>query len=94
MQVIRFSVTDVDASGTVEALAEKPLIKICASSMEDLHHEAREALIERFGDCHVAYRIVINNGLARVSTHRPIPQQLFHSTTTQRGPGLAQYQIE
>ncbi len=91
MQVIRFSVTGVDTSGKVEALAEKPLIKICASSMEELHHEAREALIDQLGACHVAYRIVINNGLARVSTHRPIPQHSFRSTTAQHGPGLAQY---
>jgi hypothetical protein len=45
--------------------------------MEELHHEARDALIERLGVSHVAYRIVINNGMEALSP-RPAVARRYH----------------
>lgn len=43
--------TAVHAANPIES------IHIEAPSLEELHHEAREALIERLGPSHVAYRV-------------------------------------
>jgi hypothetical protein len=67
MQVVLFTVTTVGPGGHVEAAADKPGIRIDAPTMEELHHEARDALIKRFGMSHIAYRVVISNGFSRVS---------------------------
>jgi hypothetical protein len=37
--------------------AGNAIIQITASTLEELHHEAREALIERLGPAHCTYRV-------------------------------------
>jgi len=45
-------------SGTrLRASAEHPLLTIEAGTLEELQHEAREALIEHVGAAHCAYRV-------------------------------------
>lgn len=46
-----------DQPGALEAKAEQQPLTIRASTLEDLQHEAREALIAHFGPSHVAYRV-------------------------------------
>lgn len=43
--------------GHLEAQAETLPIRITAPTLEELQHEAREALIEHFGPAHCAYRV-------------------------------------
>ena len=43
--------------GHLEARAETLPIQISAPTLEELQHEAREALIEHFGPVHCAYRV-------------------------------------
>jgi hypothetical protein len=46
-----------DQPGALEAKAEHQPLTITATNLEDLQHEAREALIHHFGPSHVAYRV-------------------------------------
>ena len=43
--------------GHLEAEAKTLPIRITAPTLEELQHEAREALIEHFGPAHCAYRV-------------------------------------
>jgi len=43
--------------GELEAQADTLPIRITAPTLEELQHEAREALIEWFGPAHCAYRV-------------------------------------
>jgi hypothetical protein len=43
--------------GLLEARADSLDLCITAASLEELQHEAREALIEHFGLAHCAYRV-------------------------------------
>jgi hypothetical protein len=45
--------------GHFEAQASDLPLRIAAASLEELQHEAREALIEHFGPVHCAYRVRI-----------------------------------
>lgn len=45
--------------GHLEARADAPALHIAAPTLEELQHEAREALIEHFGPVHCAYRVRI-----------------------------------
>lgn len=56
-----------DQPGHLEAQAERESITITAPSLEELHHEAREALIEHLGPAHVSVRARIS----RPSYSRP-----------------------
>ncbi|MFQ6537887.1 MULTISPECIES: hypothetical protein [Aphanothece] len=58
--------------GHLEARAEDHPITITAASLEELHHEAREALIEHLGPIHVAYR-------TRIRRADPDPRALRHT---------------
>jgi hypothetical protein len=58
--------------GHLEARADDRPITITAPSLEELHHEAREALIEHLGAIHVAYRV-------RIRRADPDPAALRHS---------------
>jgi hypothetical protein len=59
--------------GHLEAQAETLTIKISPPTLEDLQHEAREALIEHLEPAHCAYRVRVRRrpGTA-VSNIRPI----------------------
>ncbi|TVS06928.1 MAG: hypothetical protein EA413_02540 [Cyanobium sp. PLM2.Bin73] len=66
-------------SGHLEAQAESMPIRISAPSLEELHHEAREALIEHIGPAHCTYQVRIRrlpgqpvSGI-RPLRRRPIP---------------------
>jgi hypothetical protein len=53
-----------DRPGQIEATAEDRPITITAASLEDLHHEAREALIQHLGAAHSTFRVRIRGGAA------------------------------
>jgi hypothetical protein len=46
-----------DGRGQLEAQAETLPIRIAAPNLEELQHEAREALIEHLGPAHCTYRV-------------------------------------
>ena len=56
MREIVFEVLS-DEPGRLVAVADSQQLRISASSLEELQHEAREALMAHFGPSHVAYRI-------------------------------------
>lgn len=56
----------VERPGHLTAQADDPSVRIEAPSLEELHHEAREALIKHFGAAHSAYRV-------RIRRSRPHP---------------------
>jgi len=59
--------------GHLEAQADTMPIHITAPTLEELQHEAREALIKHFGPAHCAYRVrVLRRPGAAVSNIRPI----------------------
>jgi hypothetical protein len=59
--------------GHLEAQAESLPIRITAPTLEELQHEAREALIEHFGPAHCAYRVRVRRCPgAAVSGIRPV----------------------
>ncbi|WP_198949714.1 hypothetical protein [Synechococcus sp. 1G10] len=57
----------------VEAQAETLPIHITAPTLEELQHEAREALIEHLGPAHCTVRVRMRRGpSAAVSSIRPV----------------------
>ena len=59
--------------GHLEAQAETLPIKISAPTLEELQHEAREALIAHLGAAHGTYRVRVRRGPASAfSTIRSI----------------------
>jgi ubiquinone biosynthesis protein UbiJ len=65
----------VERPGHLEARSDVPALHIAAPTLEELQHEAREALIEHFGPVHCAYRVRIL---------RCQPQQLQQSQQSQQ----------
>ncbi|MEB3265217.1 MAG: hypothetical protein VKN13_01230 [Cyanobacteriota bacterium] len=62
-----------DTPGHLEAEAADRAIRIAAPSLEELHHEAREALIAHLGPAHAAYRVRIRRTAGpAMSTIRPL----------------------
>ena len=59
--------------GHLEAQAESLPIRITAPTLEELQHEAREALIEYMGPAHCTVRVRVRRGSsAAVSSIRPV----------------------
>ena len=58
MQDVVFRVL-AERPGHLQARAEHLPLTIAAATLEELQHEAREALIEHFGPAHCAYRVRI-----------------------------------
>lgn len=56
MREIVFQVTH-EGPGNLQALADTLPIRISAPTLEDLQHEAREALIDHLGPAHGTYRV-------------------------------------
>lgn len=54
--------------GHLEAQAESLPIRITAPTLEELQHEAREALIEHLGPAHCAVRVRVRRGSGAVSS--------------------------
>jgi len=64
---------EAERPGYLEAQAESLPIRITAPTLEELQHEAREALIEHLGPAHCAYRVRVRRGPgAAVSSIRPV----------------------
>lgn len=60
-----------DASDQLQATAEHLPLTIKAPSLEELQHEAREALIDHFGSAHVAYRVRIRRTAPQPDGRQP-----------------------
>jgi hypothetical protein len=59
--------------GHLEAQADSLPIRIAAPTLEELQHEAREALIEHVGPAHCTYRVRIRGTQSQpYSTIRPL----------------------
>lgn len=64
----------VESPGHITAQADDPSVRIEAPSLEELHHEAREALIKHFGAAHSAFRVRIRRTRPQpLSNIRPTP---------------------
>ena len=64
---------EAERPGHLEAQAESLPIRINAPTLEELQHEAREALIEHFGPAHCTYRVRVRRWPdAAVSRIRPV----------------------
>jgi hypothetical protein len=57
----------MDAPGALCAVAESPAMRITAANLEELHHEARDALIAHFGPAHATVQV-------RIQRRRPAPR--------------------
>ncbi|MFN4867221.1 MAG: hypothetical protein ACK5GZ_13000 [Cyanobium sp.] len=67
---------EAQAAGAVFSAGVTLPIRITAPTLEELQHEAREALIEHFGAAHCAYRVRVRRCPAQaVSTVRPLRRQ-------------------
>lgn len=63
----------VERPGHLEAQAESLPIRITAPTLEELQHEAREALIEHLGPAHCTVRVRVRRGPgAAVSSIRTV----------------------
>ena len=72
MQEVVFRVL-TERPGHLEAQAESLPIQISAPTLEELQHEAREALITHYGPAHCAYRVRVRRSPgAAVSNIRPL----------------------
>ena len=66
---------EAERPGHLEARAEGLPIHITAPTLEELQHEAREALIAHMGPAHCTVRIRVRRGpSAAVSSIRPVAQ--------------------
>jgi hypothetical protein len=64
---------EAERPGHLEARAETLPIHITAPTLEELQHEAREALIAHMGPAHCTVRIRVRRGtIAAVSSIRPV----------------------
>lgn len=65
--------------GHLEAVAAELPLRICAPSLEELQHEAREALIAHLGPAHCTYRVVVRRRPApAVGSIRPLRRPPAH----------------
>jgi hypothetical protein len=55
--------------GHLEAQADSLPIRIAAPTLEELQHEARDALIERMGPSHCAYRVKLRRSPLQPGVH-------------------------
>jgi hypothetical protein len=68
---------EAERPGHLEARAEGLPIHITAPTLEELQHEAREALIAHMGPAHCTVRIRVRRApSAAVSSIRPVAQTL------------------
>ena len=75
----------VERPGHLEAQADVPALQIAAPSLEELQHEAREALIEHFGPAHCTYQVrILRCQPQRVSCIRQLHQSQRGNTTVIR----------
>lgn len=73
---------DPAGAGPLRATAEQLPLTIEAPSLEELQHEAREALIEHFGAAHVSIRVRIRHGgRGGAAAHRAGQRPLIPKST-------------
>ena len=72
---------DPAGAGPLRATAEQLPLTIEAPSLEELQHEAREALIEHFGAAHVSIRVRIRHGARGMGAHRAGQRPLIPKST-------------
>lgn len=76
MQEVVFRVL-TERPGHLEAQAQGLPLRICAASLEELQHEAREALIEHLGPAHCAYRVRVQRvPSSRSKDCKPMPTRV------------------
>ena len=46
-----------NSAAPLQAKSESPSLTVCSSNLEELHHAARDALIEHFGPSHGAHKV-------------------------------------
>ncbi|MFM9110967.1 MAG: hypothetical protein ACKOPN_10345 [Prochlorococcaceae cyanobacterium] len=88
MREIPFQLVE-DTPGCLRAEARLPaggpMLRITAPSLEELQHEARDALIQHFGQAHGAYRVVIRRPRPQAaSTIRPLHEGPFMKSRCRR----------
>ena len=72
MREVMFRVL-AERPGHLEAQADTLPIRITAPTLEELQHEAREALIEHLGPAHCTYRVRVRRGSnPALSNIRPV----------------------
>jgi hypothetical protein len=77
MREVEFRVAR-ERPGLLEAQADTLPIRISAPTLEELQHEAREALIEHLGPAHCAYRVRVRRCQSQpTSTIRPLVRQMM-----------------
>ncbi|MFN9630287.1 MAG: hypothetical protein ACK59A_08670 [Cyanobacteriota bacterium] len=67
MREVVFHLLD-DRPGHLVALAAVPSLRISAPTLEELQHEAREALIDHLGAAHGTYRVSIRRQNPRATS--------------------------
>lgn len=60
MKTVVFSVAQNLRESRYEAFSRHPPLQIAAPTMEELHIEARDVLIQELGQVHVAFRILVS----------------------------------
>lgn len=67
MQEIVFELLS-DQPGHLQAWSPRCHLRIQATNLEELQHEAREALITHFGPSHVAYRVKLRRPVRHLAS--------------------------
>lgn len=69
----------VEGPGLLTAQADDPSVRIEAPSLEELHHEARDALIRHLGASHSAFRVRIRRSRSKPTSqcHAQMPPPVF-----------------
>ena len=62
-----------EPDGILRARSLQPPLQIRAASLEDLHHEAREALIGHYGSAHSTVRVRLQRPVRHPVSLRPWP---------------------
>jgi hypothetical protein len=65
-----------ERAGHLDAQAESLPIRISAPTLEELQHEAREALIEHLGPAHCTYRVRLRRHQGQPMSGGPAPRRL------------------
>jgi len=82
MREVQFVVLS-ERPGYLEAQADVPAIRrIMAPTLEELQHEAREALIDHYGPAHGVYRVRIQRNLSRHAALAESRQLIEHFSPT------------
>jgi len=93
MREIVFLVT-AEQPGRIEATAPDRGLAVEAPTLEELHHEARDALIRQVGPSHATYRIRIRRAGHPPDSSSGDPHGQRHPLGKPRPAAMAQHSIE